>query len=81
MKLIGKTRQGAKVHKEYDVAQTPYQRLIKSDMLSNSKKAELAAIYQGINPAALLKQINDNLARLWKLAEHEQSSVTRFVTQ
>lgn len=81
MKLIGKTRQGARVHKEYDVAQTPYQRLLKSDVLSNSKKAELAAIYQGLNPVALLKQINDSLVQLWKLAEHNSSSVTRIMTQ
>lgn len=81
MKLIGKTRQGAKVHKEYDVAQTPYQRLLKSAALSNPKKTELAAIYQGINPAALLKQINDNLAQLWKLAELNHGSVTRIMTQ
>jgi len=81
MKLRGKTRQGAKVHKVYDTAQTPYQRLLKSDVLNQSKKVELAATYNGLNPVRLLGQINDNLNQLWKLAEHHSSSVTQIMTQ
>ena len=81
MKLIGKTRHGAKVHKVYDEAQTPYQRLLKSGVLNESKKAELSAIYTGLNPVRLLQQINSNLDQLWKLSEHNTSSVTRIMTQ
>jgi len=81
MKLIAKTRQGAKVHKVYDRAQTPYQRLLNSSVLDESKKVELAATYNGLNPVCLLKQINDTLDQLWKLAEHQTSSVTRIMTQ
>jgi len=81
MKLIRKTRQGAKVRKVYDEAQTPYQRLLKSGTLGALKRAELAAIYQGLNPVRLLKQINDNLNQLWKLAEHHTHSVTSIMTQ
>jgi hypothetical protein len=74
MKLIAKTRHGAKVHKVYDIAQTPYQRLLKLGMLSQSKQTELAAVYHGLNPVVLLKQINDNLEKLWKLADHRDLS-------
>jgi hypothetical protein len=81
MKLRGKTRQGAKVHKVYDTAQTPYQRLLKSVVLNQSKKVELTATYNGLNPVRLLRQINDNLNQLWKLAEHHTSSVTQIMTQ
>lgn len=81
MKLIGKSRQGAKVHKVYDEAQTPYQRLLKSGALNALKQTELAAVYQGLNPVRLLKQINDNLDQLWKLADQHTSSVTRIMTQ
>ncbi len=81
LKLIRKTRQGAKVHKVYDTAQTPYQRLLNSVVLNQSKKAELAATYNGLNPVRLLRQINDNLNQLWKLAEHHTSSVTQIMTQ
>jgi hypothetical protein len=81
MKLIAKTRQGAKVHKVYARAQTPYQRLLNSSVLDQAKKAELAATYGGLNPVRLLRQINDTLDQLWKLAEHHNSSVTRIMTQ
>ena len=43
MKLVSKTRQGATVHKVYDTAKTPYQRLLESAMLTEAKQAELAA--------------------------------------
>ena len=69
MKLVSKTRHGAKVHKIYEIAQTPYQRLLKAGTLSESKKAALATTYAGLNPVALLKQMNNNLEQLWRLAE------------
>jgi hypothetical protein len=72
MKLISKTRHGAKVHKEYEAAQTPYRRLLKLGVLSEVKQAELAAIYQGLNPVRLRQQINDNLEKLWQLAERSR---------
>lgn len=80
MKLITKTRHGAKVHKIYDTAQTPYRRLLQAGILTDAKKAELAATYYGLNPVKLLKQINDNLVQLGRLAER-QSSVTRIMKQ
>lgn len=58
MKLVSKTRHGARVHKVYDTAQTPYQRLLQSGVLTEAKRAELAATYQGLNPVKLLRQIN-----------------------
>ncbi len=67
MKLISKTRHGAKVYKLYDTAQTPYQRLVQAGVLTEAKKTELLAIYHGLNPVKLLKQINDNLEQLWRL--------------
>ena len=69
MKLVAKSRQGAKGHKIYDTARTPYQRLIESGVLTEAKRAELAAIYHGLNPVSLLRHINGDLERLWALAE------------
>jgi len=69
MKLVAKTRHGAKVYKVYDEARTPYQRLLEAGALSKAKQQQLAAIYHGLNPVSLLKQINENLERLWALAE------------
>jgi len=81
MKLVDKTRHGAKVHKVYDTAQTPYQRLLKAGVLTETKRHELAAAYHGLNPASLLKQINENLEHLWNLAEyptHQQRKVKTY---
>ena len=75
MKLVSKTRHGAKVHKVYDTARTPYQRTLESGVLTEAKQQELATIYHGLNPVLLLKQTNENLESLWKLAvlpAHEQ---------
>jgi hypothetical protein len=69
MKLVSKTRHGVRVHKVYDTARTPYQRLLDSGVLIEAKRQELAAIYHVLNPVLLLKQINENLESLWKLAE------------
>jgi len=69
MKLISKTRHGAKVHKVYDMAKTPYQRLLESGVLTPAKRAELAAIYRGLNPVLLLSQLNGHLEKLWDLAD------------
>lgn len=70
MKLLSKTRHGAKVHKVYETAQTPYQRLLQAGVLTEAKKTELAATYGGLNPVTLLNQINTNLGQLWRSAEH-----------
>ena len=70
MKLVTKTRHGAKVHRVYDTARTPYQRLLEPGVLTEAKRHELAATYHGLNAVTLLKQINKNLERLWNLAEH-----------
>ena len=68
MKLVSKTRHGAKVNKAYDTARTPYQRLLEAGMLTEVKQQKLAATYHGLNPVLLLKQINSNLEQLWRLA-------------
>jgi len=69
LKLVGKSRHGARVHKVYDKAQTPYQRLLKSGVLTEDKRRELANIYGALNPVTLLKQIRQSVEHLWTLAE------------
>jgi hypothetical protein len=81
MKLVSKTHHGAKVFKVYETARTPYQRLLKLGVLSQTKQAELTAIYHGLNPVRLLNQINGNLEQLWKLADRRSTSVTRIMRQ
>jgi hypothetical protein len=68
-KLITKSRHGAKVYKVYDAAQTPYQRLLRSGVLTEDKKRELAHIYSSLNPVALLEEIRQSVEHLCTLAE------------
>jgi len=84
MKLRHKTRHGAKVHKVYDTAQTPYQRLLESGVLTPERKEALERLYRSLNPARLLAQINQELEKLWALAEYpnrKEVSVTPFMRQ
>ena len=73
MKLIAKTRNGAKVHKVYDTAKTPYQRLLESEVLTAAKRQELASLYHYLNPVSLLQKINENLDYLYKQTDRSTS--------
>lgn len=57
MKLQEKQRDGEKVRKKYDQAQTPMQRLLATDVLSSSKQQELLRITQALDPIRLLLQL------------------------
>jgi len=57
MRLLEKTREGAKVRRRHDRAQTPYQRLLSSPEASGRAKEALRATYLGLNPVALKREI------------------------
>ena len=67
-KLLAKTRVGARAHRVYDRAQTPYQRLCAAGVLPPAKRAELDALYQRLNPLQLRRDLETALDRLWPLA-------------
>jgi hypothetical protein len=56
-KLIGKTRDGARVRKLYDIPKTPYRRLLESDCISECVRASLTEMYVSINPARLKRDM------------------------
>jgi len=68
MVLVEKVRDGAKVTKRYDRAQTPYQRVLAAPEVPAEAKERLRQLYPTLNPAALLRQIQTRQAALWKLA-------------
>jgi hypothetical protein len=79
MQLQRKSRHGARVHKVYDRARTPYQRVLDQGVLSLEQQEALAKQCHRLNPVKLLDQINQDLARLWDLADTKPisgSSVT-----
>jgi len=67
-KLLTKHRTGARVHRVFDRAQTPYQRLCAAGVLSSPKRAELDALYQSLNPLQLQRELEAALEHLWRLA-------------
>jgi hypothetical protein len=50
--------------KKYDVAKSPYQRLLGCNQLSQERKAELTKLYLSLNPVQLKQEINRKIARL-----------------
>ena len=68
MKLKHKERHGSQVKKTYDLAQTPYQRLLQSPSLSAAGKRRLKAEYARLNPAELKRQIEQLQEKLLKWA-------------
>lgn len=68
MKLVSKSRHGAKVHKVYDTAKTPYQRLLDSGVLTPEQERRLATSYDHLNPVQLLSWIHGHQEKLWQLA-------------
>jgi hypothetical protein len=69
MKLISKTRRGAVVSKRFDVARTPYRRVLASPDVAEQAKRELTATYLELNPAELKRQIGRCQDRLLELAK------------
>jgi transposase InsO family protein len=70
-KLITKERDGARLTKRYDVAQTPYRRLLASGVLTETAQTQLQAEYERINPVRLKARIDATLEALWDVAEDE----------
>jgi len=56
-KLISKVRNGAKVTKKYDKPKTPHRRATNHDVVEQNDKLLLAETYEGLNPAAIQRQI------------------------
>lgn len=69
LKLVEKRRDGAKIYKRYDMAQTPYQRAIAGDTVAASCKAALRHEYRQLNPAQLRRRIDAHLQQLRQLPE------------
>ena len=67
--LVGKEVVDGKLHRKWDRAQTPYQRLLASGILSPEQEARLATLYARTNPRQLRKAIYQAVERLWERPE------------
>jgi hypothetical protein len=68
MKLVSKERKGSRVIKKYDQAQTPYQRVLDSSLVSSIVKESLRIEYARLDPVQLLSQIERLQDSLWQYA-------------
>jgi hypothetical protein len=66
-KLISSGRIDGRFIKQYDVASTPYKRVLASNDVSLEVKANLMNLYVHLNPVVLRNRIDQNVAHLWKL--------------
>jgi hypothetical protein len=67
LKLTGKQREGAKVRKQYDTAQTPYRRVLAGDELAPDARARLAQEHAAHGPTTVWKEVEAARAALWRL--------------
>jgi len=74
MKLLEKTRIGSKVRKKYDMAQTPYKRVLLSPDVSKEDKKYLRSRYRKLNPAELKRKIENLQARLLQFASKKHKN-------
>jgi hypothetical protein len=75
-RLLHKSRHGAHVHRVYDRAQTPFQRLCARQVLAPHRQQTLAALYRSLNPLQLRRQIDAALTTLWHLAARDPAPHT-----
>ena len=68
MKLLSKQRDGSKVQRKYEPAQTPFQRVLAAHVLTAEAEARLQAVYRSLDPVRLLQQIVVLQDALWHLA-------------
>jgi Integrase core domain len=67
-KLIGKVRDGAKVSKRYDIAASPYTRVMRHPDVQALPKRRLTKQHESFNPAAVQRQIQALASELLTLA-------------
>ena len=75
MKLVSKVRDGAKVRKKYDKAQTPYQRALASVSVNEQSKEALRDQMMQLDPVLLFNQVEELQEIFWKHAWKRGSSL------
>ena len=64
--LVSKVVTNGKLRRQWDQAQTPYQRLLASGILAPAQNARLASLYAQTNPRQLREAIYQAVERLWQ---------------
>jgi hypothetical protein len=73
VKLLKKTRVGSRLRREYGPALTPFDRVRVCPDADATMVAALAQIREGLDPFALTARIDQQLSRLYALANHRRN--------
>lgn len=76
MKLLAKRREGSRIQRTYHAAQTPFERLVASGILTEGKVQHLAHVFRTLDPVCLLQQIQALQDALWRHAVQESAVPT-----
>jgi len=68
LKLVLKRRDGSRVYRRYDTAQTPLQRLRAADVLAEDARVRLVALAEALDPVHLLRHLQRLQEALWRHA-------------
>jgi hypothetical protein len=83
LKLISRSRDGAKVTKKYDKAKTPYQRIMNSPQVLEEIKLKLKNEFESLDPVFLLEELkrlqNIFWEHAWNKSENNIHEVTKAV--
>lgn len=74
IKLKEKIREKGRIHRKYELAKTPYQRIIESDWISNEKRKELTNLYLSLNPAKIKRYIDTLTTKLYEVYQEKNKS-------
>jgi len=80
VKLISKTRHGAKGTKKYDKAKTPYQRLLAPGTLDQSTTHRIGEAYRSLNPVRLRQQLQSLQDQIWAASNDARVLVRSTMT-
>jgi len=72
-KLVQKQMMGSRIKKRYDVAKTPYRRVLASSCISEKIKMQLQKLYDKLNPAQLKREISNLQNELYRLNALKQN--------
>lgn len=64
MKLVAKKRVGSRIKRVYDIAKTPYQRVLACPEVSDEAKRKLTAVYEQLDPVLLRETITKKIRKI-----------------
>ena len=78
-KLTEKQRVESKIFKKHDKPATPYQRLMRSEHISEVRKNELTKIYNSLNPFELKKAIKKKVDHIFRLINNNYGNKMCYI--